>query len=34
MTRDRGAGETTIVFSNIKVNKGISDSTFTPPRVR
>jgi outer membrane lipoprotein carrier protein len=32
MTRDRGAGESTIVFSNIKVNKGIPDSTFAPPR--
>jgi outer membrane lipoprotein carrier protein len=32
MTRDRQASESTIVFSNIKVNSNIQDSTFKPPR--
>jgi outer membrane lipoprotein carrier protein len=34
MTRDRGASESTIVFSNIKVNTTIPDKdfVFTPPR--
>ena len=30
-TRNRQAGETTIVFNDIKENTGIPDKTFTPP---